>query len=97
YADRDLIAVVMFFNQPDTKTAEENMQKMTQALIHAAFSAGGRYYLPYRPHATPEQFLQAYPQAREFAALKRLHDSGEIFSNQFYLTYLSQAEADTNR
>ena len=68
---------------------------MTQELIDAALTAGGRYYLPYRLHATPEQFRRAYPQADEFFELKRVHDPDELFQNQFYLKYgSSPAEPD---
>jgi hypothetical protein len=43
--------------------------------------------LPYRLHATPEQFRRAYPQAEEFFALKRKYDPEELFQNQFYRKY----------
>ena len=48
---------------------------------------GGCYYLPYRLHATPEQFHRAYPQARAFFERKRAYDPGELFQNRFYLRY----------
>lgn len=89
YADRDLIAVVMFFNHARTAAADANMQAMTRELIEASLDVGGRYYLPYRLHATQEQFEAAYPQAQAFAALKRLHDPDGLFTNHFYLKYLS--------
>src|SRR4029078_5186785 len=40
-------------------------------MIDAVLSVGGSYYLPYQPHATPEQFHRAYPRAKELFALKR--------------------------
>jgi hypothetical protein len=43
--------------------------------------------LPYRLHATPEQFRRAYPEADRFFALKRQHDRDELFQNEFYLKY----------
>ncbi len=87
YADRDLFGLVMLFHQRRTPDAEASMQTMTQELIDAALSVGGRYYLPYRLHATKEQFVRAYPQARKFFALKRKYDPEEVFQNQFYLKY----------
>ena len=63
------------------------MQSMTRALIDASLEHGGRYYLPYRPHATLQQFHAAYPQAREFFEAKRVHDPGELFQNRFYTRY----------
>jgi FAD/FMN-containing dehydrogenase len=87
YADRDVFALVMLFVQPRTPDAELAMQALTRDLIDAAVSLDGRYYLPYRLHATAEQFAAAYPQAEEFFALKRKYDPQELFQNQFYLRY----------
>jgi len=63
------------------------MQTFTQALLDAVLACGGRYYLPYRLHATPEQFRRAYPRAAEFFARKRHYDPDGVFVNQFYLKY----------
>ena len=63
------------------------MQAMTRELVDAALSVGGCYYLPYRLHATPEQFHRAYPEARRFFERKRVHDPEELFQNRFYQTY----------
>lgn len=67
--------------------AERGMKALTRDLIDAALAHEGRYYLPYRLHATPEQFHLAYPQARMFIDHKRKYDPGELFQNQFYLKY----------
>ncbi len=80
-------ALVMLFNQQRTQEAELQMAQMTQAMIAASLILGGRYYLPYRLHATVEQFHQAYPQARQFFAHKRTYDPAELFQNQFYRMY----------
>jgi FAD/FMN-containing dehydrogenase len=87
YADQPLLALVMLFWQERTQQADRQMQRMTRALIDAALAAGGRYYLPYRLHATPEQFHRAYPRAGDFFRLKRQYDPHELFQNQFYLNY----------
>ena len=68
------------------------MLAMTQDMIDAVLAAGGRYYLPYRLHATLEQFRRAYPQAREFFELKRKYDPDELFQNEFYLKYGTKSE-----
>ena len=62
YADQDMFAFVMLFNQPRTQDGEDRMAAMTRELIDAAIACGGRYYLPYRLHATEDQFFRAYPQ-----------------------------------
>ncbi|MFP6762359.1 MAG: D-arabinono-1,4-lactone oxidase [Planctomycetaceae bacterium] len=87
YADRPLLSLVMLFNQKRTPAGEAAMQILTRQMIDAALAVGGRYYLPYRLHATQEQFRTAYPMAADFFALKRKYDPDELFQNQFYLTY----------
>ena len=87
YADRDLIALVMLFNQARTGDGDAAMEAMTRELIDAALRLGGRYYLPYRLHATADQFHAGYPQAARFFELKRHYDPREIFQNSFYVKY----------
>jgi FAD/FMN-containing dehydrogenase len=87
YADKNMISLVMLFNQKRDAEGEKKMAKLTQEMIAAALKHDGRYYLPYRLHATPEQFAQAYPQGKEFFALKRKYDPDELFQNEFYLKY----------
>lgn len=87
YADQRLFAFVMLFHQPRTEEGDRQMEAMSVELIEAALQAGGRYYLPYRLHATPQQFHRAYPQAERFFALKKTYDPEELFQNQFYQKY----------
>jgi FAD/FMN-containing dehydrogenase len=87
YADRDLFAFVMLFNQPRAPNADSRMEAMTQELIEAAVACGGRYYLPYRLHATKAQLFKAYPQAGAFFEQKRQYDPEDVFRNQFYMKY----------
>ena len=87
YADRDLLALVMLFHLERTAEADARMAALARALLDAALESGGRHYLPYRRHATPEQFRAAYPQAAEFFAAKRRHDPQELFRNAWYETY----------
>lgn len=87
YADQDMIAFVMLFVQDTDDQGEKQMEALTRDLIDKALEHEGRYYLPYRLHATSEQFYGAYPQARDFFNLKRKYDPGELFQNQFYLRY----------
>jgi FAD/FMN-containing dehydrogenase len=89
YADQPMIAFVMFFSQHRTKAADRDMGQMTQELIDAALKSGGRYYLPYRLHASGDEFRAAYPQAEDFFRLKRKYDPDGLFENEFYLKYAS--------
>lgn len=87
YADQPMVAFVMLFVQQKSAQAEEDMQTLTRELIDAAIANGGRYYLPYRLHATPDQFHRAYPQAKKFFELKRKFDPDELFQSHFYRAY----------
>jgi FAD/FMN-containing dehydrogenase len=87
YADRDMFAFVMLFNQGRGPEDDKRMEEMTRELIDAALACGGRYYLPYRAHATRPQFEEAYPQARAWRARKHHYDPDGIFQNQFYAKY----------
>jgi FAD/FMN-containing dehydrogenase len=87
YADQEMFALVMLFNQPRQADADGIMETFTREMIDAALSCGGRYYLPYRLHATVEQFHRAYPQAAAFFAKKRELDPDGLLQNQFYRKY----------
>ena len=87
YAPEQRMAFVMLFHQRRTQAAEKAMETLTGELIEAALKLGGTYYLPYRLHATSDQFHRAYPQAKEFFKMKRKYDPKELFQNQFYLKY----------
>jgi FAD/FMN-containing dehydrogenase len=87
YADQPMIAFVMLFLQERTEAGEASMASMTTRLIEASLGSNGRYYLPYRLHATPEQFRRAYPNHQAFFDLKRFYDPDELFQNAFYVKY----------
>lgn len=87
YADRDMFGFVMLFSQERSPAGDDRMRPMTQELVDAAIACGGRFYLPYRLHATKEQFEHAYPQANRWAEFKRQYDPNELFQNQLYEHY----------
>ena len=87
YADGPMIAFVMLFLQDRNAEGEAGMEAMTRELIEASLENEGRYYLPYRLHATRQQFNRAYPARKEFLELKRSYDPDELFQNEFYLKY----------
>ncbi|MEE9387133.1 MAG: FAD-binding protein [Paracoccaceae bacterium] len=88
YAAVPRIAAVMSFSQELTARAEADMARMTHALIDGIIGIGGSYYLPYRPHASLDQLLRAYPRAAKFAAAKRAIDPDLRFRNNLWDTYL---------
>jgi FAD/FMN-containing dehydrogenase len=87
YAHQEVFGLVMLFHQKRDSAGELGMKNLTRELIDVALSCGGTYYLPYRAHATEDQFLRGYPQARAFVAQKLLSDPAGVFSNEFYLNY----------
>jgi hypothetical protein len=89
YATGPRIACVMLFSQEMTARAEADMARMTRSLIEAVLSIGGTYYLPYRLHASADQFRRSYPRAAEFAAGKRKYDPQLLFRNKLWDSYLS--------
>ena len=88
YAPVPRIAAVLLFSQEMTARAEADMARLTRDLIDRVLALGGSYYLPYRPHATPEQFTKAYPQAAAFAATKRRLDPQQVLRNGLWDNYL---------
>ncbi len=97
YADGDVMALVFFFSQPRTAAADAAMQALTRELIDASLLVGGRYYLPYRLHASRNQFQRAYPKHETFFALKRAVDPHEVFQNEFYRAYRPAPPAEMPR
>ena len=87
WATEDVVAFLMFFHQRKTAKAEERMEVMTRELIDLALNAGGRFYLPYRRHATHEQLLRAYPMWPAFVQRKRAWDPEGRFDSRFFTQY----------
>jgi FAD/FMN-containing dehydrogenase len=87
YARGDVYAVVMFFHQERSASADGQMESLTRQLIDEALAAGGTYYLPYRLHATTAQLRRGYPMIDAFFEEKRRVDPDEIFTNQWYQRY----------
>jgi len=85
------IASVLLFSQEMTARAEADMARMTREMIDAVLAIGGSYYLPYRPHATVDQFRRCYARAADFIALKRQVDPGLRLRNALWDNYMAEA------
>ena len=90
YATEPRLAAVLLFSQEQTMRGEEDMRRMTHALIERVLAIGGTYYLPYRPHASLDQLSRGYPRAAGFAARKREVDRDLVFRNQLWDGYLAR-------
>ncbi len=77
----------MYYKQGTSDSARQEVGVWTREMIDASLSQGGSYYLPYQLNATRAQFLQAYPRAPEFFALKRRLDPTDKFTNALWDKY----------
>ncbi len=88
WAPTEVFSFVLYYKQRNTNRARREAEAWTQELIDVALANGGRYYLPYRLHARQFQFEQAYPEVRDFVALKKQVDPLGKFQNLLWETYL---------
>ncbi len=88
WATQEVFSLVLYYKQGRSEAAQAHTGKWTRALIETAIALGGRYYLPYQLHASPEQFFQAYPHARRFLAFKKTLDPHNRLRNRFLEKYL---------
>jgi hypothetical protein len=87
WAPEEVFAFVLYYKQRVTPEDRREVARWTRELIDAALESGGRYYLPYQPVATREQFRRAYPRAAELIALKRRVDPTGKFTNVLWDLY----------
>lgn len=91
WAPQEVFSFVLYHKQRAWPGADEAAGIWTRQLIETTLALGGRYYLPYRLHATPAQFHRAYPEAAAFAALKRRFDPERRFRNRLWDRYLPES------
>ncbi len=94
WASEEVFAFVMYYKQRVRDNAKQRVAVWTRELIDAAIECGGRHYLPYQPHATDEQFHEAYPRARELFGLKDRLDPDYRFRNVLWDTYYRPAVSE---
>jgi FAD/FMN-containing dehydrogenase len=97
YARSDCFAFVLLFSQDANALGESGMRAFTQALIDDVLALQGTFYLPYRPHYTLSQLQAAYPQLNAFLAIKRQVDPHNLFTNEWYDTYLKDLNGDKKK
>jgi FAD/FMN-containing dehydrogenase len=91
WAPVEVFCFVLYYKQRVTESASRVVAAWTRELVDAALRNGGRYYLPYRLHATQEQFARAYPEAAQFAAFKKKVDPRNRLRNLLWDRYLAGA------
>lgn len=91
WAPVEVFCFVLYYKQRVTGSDTRAVEAWTRELVEAALLNGGRYYLPYRLHATRDQFARAYPEAGQFAAFKRKVDPRNRLRNLLWDRYLAGA------
>lgn len=91
WAREEVFAFVLYYKQRTRDSARLRVGVWTRELIDVAVSCGGTYYLPYQPHATPEQFRLAYPRAERMFDLKGRLDPEFRWRNVLWDTYYAPA------
>jgi FAD/FMN-containing dehydrogenase/uncharacterized membrane protein YhaH (DUF805 family) len=91
WAREEVFAFVLYYKQGVAPHDRGRVTVWTRELIDAVLASGGTYYLPYQPHATPDQFHRAYPRARELFALKDRLDPNFRFRNVLWDKYYTPA------
>jgi FAD/FMN-containing dehydrogenase len=85
---RDRYACVIFnLHIEHTEQAIDRAAETFRQLIDLGIAHRGTYYLTYHRWARRDQVERCYPRMREFLALKRSHDPGEIFQSTWYRHY----------
>jgi FAD/FMN-containing dehydrogenase len=85
---RDRYACVVFNLHVDhTPQAIDEAADAFRDLIDLGIAHGGSYYLTYHRWARKDQVERCHPRMREFLALKRRYDPGEVFQSNWYRHY----------
>jgi FAD/FMN-containing dehydrogenase len=87
WAPDEVFAFVLYYKQGTDEASQREVGRWTRDLIGAAIRTGGRYYLPYQPVATRDQFASAYPRSKGLFAVKRRVDPSNKFTNTLWDLY----------
>ena len=92
WAPNEVFAFVLYYKQRTDPASRREVARWTRKLIDAAILSGGRYYLPYQPVATRDQFARAYPNSRKLFEVKRRVDPTGKFTNSLWDLYQPAAD-----
>lgn len=87
YATGERVGLVLLFTHGRGRSGDEAMASLSRALVDVTLDHGGRYYLPYRGHATREQLVRAYPEWDGLLETKARLDPDLMFQNRFWQRY----------
>ena len=89
WAKQDYGCIIFNLRTHHSEAGLKKVESTFQQLIDSSLSYGGSFFLTYHHYATPEQVKKAYPQIREFFALKQQYDPEELFQSEWYRHYRS--------
>jgi len=91
YAPAPAFSVVLYLNQKTDADGTARMRRLTSDLIDLAHKHGGRFFLPYQLHYSPEQLTRSYPEIGAFFAEKRKWDPDGLFENSWSARFASSS------
>ena len=87
WAPEEVFAFVIYYKQGTDDESREIVRQWTLEMTDAIITEGGRWYLPYQPHATIEQFQKAYLHADKYFEVKNRLDPDHQFTNKLLDKY----------
>jgi FAD/FMN-containing dehydrogenase len=93
WAPEEVFAFVIYYKQGTDQESRDEVKQWTIEMTDAILSENGRWYLPYQPHASVEQFQKAYSRSGEYFDLKNKLDPQHRFTNKLldkYNPFLAQ-------
>ena len=87
WANEEVFAFVIYYKQGTDIEALKAVKQWTIEITDAILSENGKWYLPYQPHATIEQFRQAVPNSKQYFDIKNKVDSLHRFNNKLLDKY----------
>lgn len=87
WAAEEVFAFVIYYKQGTDQEAREQVRQWTVEMTDAILSEKGRWYLPYQPHASVEQFKKGYVHADKYFEVKNRLDSAHRFTNKLLDKY----------
>jgi FAD/FMN-containing dehydrogenase len=87
WATKEVFAFVIYYKQGTDDASREIVRQWTVEMTDAILSENGKWYLPYQPHASVQQFNSAYKQADQYFEIKNRLDSTHRFTNKLLDKY----------
>jgi FAD/FMN-containing dehydrogenase len=87
WAAEEVFAFVIYYKQGTDQASREIVRQWTVEMTDAILSENGRWYLPYQPHATVEQFQKGYLNSDKYFDVKNRLDPDHRFTNKLLDKY----------